>query len=156
MIEKDKTIVGDPPTTVSAKDIELNYYTASDVLLISNDAVKTMTIPIGWSKAKEILLKFSSVTPSTLRIKFDLRTTGVSAGNVSGRIYRNGAAVGTTQTTSSTSFTTYSEDISGWRGNDTLELWVERTDGSYPEVQNFRVYGTGTKEKQAEFINTIT
>jgi hypothetical protein len=52
-------------------------------------------------------------------------STAVGNGDGSSRIYRNGSAVGTVNTIASggTTWTEYSEDISGWAAGDLLQLY---------------------------------
>ena len=75
------------------------------------------------------------------RIKFDMRATSDSY-IVYGRIYRNGVALGTEQSTISTTYVTFSQDITQtWNPGDTLELWVKCTLAETPAyVQNFGIY----------------
>lgn len=80
-------------------------------------------------------------SPSTLRIKFDLSTEGATA---YGRIYKNGAPYGTQQSTSSTTYVTFSEDLQFAQGDlIQLYLWTS-TSYRYAYARNFRVYGTLT------------
>jgi len=82
---------------------------ASDVLRDSNDA--TETIPSGsYAKIKDLGPVPEGIIGGTLRIKFAMwETSGAYTAYV--RIYRNGVAVGTTRSTTSSVATTWSEDI---------------------------------------------
>jgi hypothetical protein len=74
------------------------------------------------------------------RFLFDLRTENAST-TAYGRIYRNGVALGTEQSTTSTVFVTKSQDITqNWAPGDTVELWVKTSNGlNYAHVNNFRI-----------------
>ncbi len=118
------------------------YYIASDSLLDSSDNEEFHSVGT-YTKEKELTIPddiFSN--DSTLRIKFDIKTTN-NAVPVYGRIYRNGVAVGTQRETYSTSYDPYSEDISGWSAGDLIQLYTYSGDAGVVDVyvQNFRVYG---------------
>jgi len=117
----------------------VHAYTASDNLLKSDDAevshststytkYKTITVPAGLSSSQS-------------RIKFDLRAGGAGF-NSAARIYKNGVAFGTEQSTASQTYVTKSEDLSGFVGGDTIELWLRCVYGAPEYARNFRVYGT--------------
>lgn len=117
----------------------LKKYTISDTLQLSHDVPVTHdTTTI--TKKKTITLDTIYPTPSTLRIKFDLKSS--QALNVMGRIYKNGAEFGTLRVNGTTSYVTYSEDLSFAEG-DTLELWLDiSTTPLVATAINLRVYGT--------------
>lgn len=117
-----------------------NKYAISDDLLHSHDAEYWGTAA-SYTKKKTITLDTLSLSPSTIRVKFDLKAESGTTGY--GRVYKNGVAIGTEQSTTSTSYVTFSEDLSFEMG-DTLELWVkDGTAGStFVGCVNFRVYGT--------------
>ena len=71
-----------------------------------------------------------------IRIKFDLLAT---SGTAHGKIYINGIAAGTDQTTTSSSYVTYSEDLSVNNG-DTIELWCYNSIPANSNIRNFRLY----------------
>ena len=78
---------------------------------------------------------------SVLSIMFTLKS---QAGFVTvyGRIYRNGVAVGTEQSTVNTNYVPYYETISGWSACDLVQLYTRTSNGSYSVyVDNFRVRG---------------
>ena len=139
----DTTISNDQITDerVFVKPIGI-YTTASDVLMNSDD-----TEELKYGQEYEVQKEFDPIllnlhsNDSEFRIKFDMKTSNV--GNlVYGRIYRNGVAVGTERSTSSTSYTTYSQDITGWSEGDFIQLYTYAGAlGIRPYVMNFRVYG---------------
>lgn len=104
---------------------------AGDVLQSSAD-VEDSTTATSYTKMKEIQLPRGG----TYRIKFDLKSTSASS---FGRIYRNGVAVGTEQSTASGTYTTYSEDISGWSAGDLCQLYI-KVSGATATWRNFRIY----------------
>lgn len=120
------------------------YYTlaVSNVLLTSSD-VPGWTGSSTYVKVKEVapIPAATSGSTNTLRIKFGL--SRVSIGSGFGRIYRNGVAVGTVQT-ATTSWVTHTEDISGWSAGDTLEVWAYGTSSTTVSVEELRIYGTHT------------
>lgn len=116
-------------------------YEISNDLLHSHD-VEGQTDSMGYVVVKTITLSSLFPDPSTLRIKFDIRTfTGT--GHSYGKIYKNGGPVGTERINTTTGFITYSEDLS-FNDGDTLELWVKRLGTGDVVYRNFRIYGKET------------
>ena len=72
-------------------------------------------------------------TNIAMRIRFDLNNEG------DGRVYKNGAAWGTSRFHSGGTWTTYSEDLSGAVVGDTIELWTNSGAGGI-DCRNFRIY----------------
>jgi len=107
---------------------------SSDVLKGSDDSV-SQTEPISYTEVKS----FISYVAGTMKIKFDLQSeTGSYA--AWGRIYKNGVAIGTERTTSSTSYVTYSETLNIGAG-DTVSLYVKTNNtASDVMVRNYRIY----------------
>ena len=133
----------------------LEKYVISDDLLHSHDA-EASTASASYVKLKTITLTGLYPTPSTLRIKFDMKGETVPGfEKVWGRIYKNGAGFGTEQESSSTTYATFSEDLSFAEG-DTLEIWGREAcigaDICY--IENFRVYGTDKLSLANAIINT--
>ena len=76
----------------------------------------------------------------TYRIRFSLKMP-ITDYTAYGRIYRNGAAVGTERSTTSTSYVVFSEDIGGWSVGDYIEIWGMATNadaGAY--VTSLQLY----------------
>lgn len=109
-------------------------YSAGDYLVYSNDT------EVGADPGAYALKKQCRIPkPGTLRIKFDLNTAG--AGNAAyGKIYRNGVAIGTERVDSDGTYTTYSEDITGWSRGDLVQLYGHGTTPSVAQLKNFRIY----------------
>lgn len=105
----------------------------SDALYHSNDPQKQSS-STPWVKHKEIVIAQSG----TIRVSFDLR--GQSE-KVYGRIYRNGSPIGT-QRSCTTSWATFSEDISGWSPGDLLQLYARSEYADWVVyTKNLRLYG---------------
>jgi hypothetical protein len=119
----------------------LSYgFVASETLQNSNDTERSTTsiIPV---KLKEC--KLNADLPAC-RIKFDIR-----AGTFGGRlyhhaqIYKNGIPIGTLQTADSDSYTTKTEDFTGFHKNDLIQIYGYLDfyyTGYQVFVQNFRFY----------------
>lgn len=127
----------------------LNKYVIGDNLILSHDAEATNDTTASYLKVKTITLDTLYKTPITIRIKFDLKSDAVATSGY-GKIYKNGAPVGTAQTRGATTYETFSEDLS-FASGDTLELWGHTFAGTV-YVQNFRVYGVVTQVPIAEAI----
>lgn len=91
-------------------------YLAGDNLIAGPSALVDITGQTNYIKFIEIVVPRSG----TLRIKFSLASTG--GANIRGKIYRNGSAVGTEQSTTTNSYD-ISEDIAGWAAGDLLQLY---------------------------------
>jgi len=98
-------------------------FSAGNYFVAGNFAEGTMqgTSP---AKVQEIYIP----RPGTLRIKFSIAKAGGTT--VFGQIYRNGSAVGTLQSTTTSTGTQYSEDISGWSVGDLCQLYVYNSNGA--------------------------
>lgn len=107
-------------------------YSAGDVLILSANTERTTTLTTP-------TLKKSIVTGlgGTLRIKYDFNGTTLGA---YANIYRNGVAVGTERTDSSGTYSTYTEDISGWLRGDEVQIYLWAVSGETASVRNFRIY----------------
>ena len=118
-------------TTADVVNAGLQAYTAGDYLLHSN-ADERQTGSATYVKLKEI----KALRAGTYRIKFDIRNNGYWA---YGRIYKNGVAVGTEQSTLSTTDVTFSEDISGFVSGDLIQIYCYSTAGGTTFVNDFRI-----------------
>jgi len=122
---------------------------AGNTLLSSNDTENISTSPT-YVKFNTIILGNFIQGTKTIRIKFDLKIS-TGSDTAYGQIYKNGVALGTQQTTSSTSYVTFSEDISGWAANNTIELWIHSGTGYTVSVRYLRMYG----EHVTGFVNEV-
>jgi len=110
---------------------------ASDTLQASSDTA------VGVSGPSYLLKKqINFYREGVVRVTFDLKSNGSSL--TYARIYKNDVAVGTERSTTSASYTTYSEDLSFTAG-DEIQIYM-KTDGggTITGVQNFRLYFTET------------
>jgi len=104
----------------------------------ANNAEKTAN-SLTYIKIKECVI--SGGVPDTLRIYYDMKSgTGGTLG--SSNIYRNGVAVGTQRDTTTATYASYTEDISGWSDGDLLQIYALTDLLGYPcYVRNLRVLG---------------
>jgi len=127
----------------------LREFQVSDNLKISADAERTEALPV-YAKVKEVSVRL----PGSVRIKFDLKSS-VSGASSKGIIYKNGVAFGTERTTTSTSYTTYSEDLT-FAAGDLIQLYIrdaENTEANVAYTKNFRIYYDEIA-RQSFIINT--
>lgn len=91
-------------------------------------------------KLKEIRINATG----SVRVKYDGKATLASQGI--GRTYVNGVAVGTSNTYGN-SYATYSDDLTGLKSGDLVQIYVQGNSGTtYGYVKNFRIYFTTTQE----------
>lgn len=109
----------------------------SDTLVHSNDAEKSHTGDV-YTKIKEI--KLNAELPA-IRVKFDLKSNNNSQYWAKGTIYKNGVAIGTERSILSLSYSTFSEDFTGFTKGDLLQVYARNTGAGYTAyVQNLRIY----------------
>jgi len=106
----------------------------SETLRHTNDPEKSTTSTYS-TRLKEI---FSAVT-GVWRVRFDLRSSS-SAYTAYGAIYRNGSPHGASRSTTSTTYVTFTEDLSFTTG-DRIQLYGAVSSGGTAYVRNFRLYG---------------
>jgi len=112
----------------NSKLVMLASQTAGDYMFVENAAERVIS-SAPYVKAKETKVSVSG----TFRIKFNIHGSG---GWVYGQIYRNGVAVGTEQSTISSTYVTYSEDIGGWTAGDLVQVYAKGD----VSIQNFNIY----------------
>ena len=111
--------------------------TTSIALLCHSAAERTNDSAV-YTKVKEVVVTGAG----SLYITF---ATHGSAGQWAyARIYKNGVAVGTEQSTTSGTYVVKSESIDGWANGDLLQVYVKNiVGGGYPAyVNNLKVYAT--------------
>jgi len=118
-------------------------FSAGNVLLLPAAATEEF---ISAASSPQLFKAYTVYRSGILTVKFDLKRESGTAG-VFGQIYVNGAAVGTLQTAPSTSYTTYSENITVVAG-DALQLYcyvgnISTTNGY---VRNFLLYNSIARE----------
>lgn len=109
---------------------------ASTRTTLYEDASATTTTSTGMVKLKE----FPVYRIGTATLSFGLRNT-VSASTVAAQIYKNGTAIGTLRTTSSTTVQTFVENIAISRG-DLVQIYGRRTISGSCEVSQVLYTGT--------------
>ena len=160
-INKD-AIPGDPPVAKARWDLdkllkgagpdadptEINVFPANAVvgdLPEATAATEKSTTSQTYLKLKEIAIGRAGA----YRIKFSLKAA--STGQAYGWLYRNGVAVGTEQTTASTTYVIFSEDVSGWAKGDLCQIYVKSgVTNVLAYVKNFLTYSGNP------IINTVT
>ena len=124
---------------VPAAGVSIIPTNASDTLRNSNDFQQTENSAT-YIKSKETRL--DDQPGKSIRIKFQLVRWGGAVDTVFGRIYRNGVALGTERSTTSTQ--TYSEDFdcSAWVATDLIQIYVKRptNPASLVASSNLRFY----------------
>ena len=109
-------------------------YTAGDIVAGYADTERTVE-NTNYTKVKEIICGRAG----NLRIAFDLKSSDANR-TAYGYIYRNGSPVGAEQTTTSTSYVTKSQDISGWQIGDLVQLYFKGGgSGGGTYVKNFHI-----------------
>jgi hypothetical protein len=105
---------------------------------ISNDTLVNTT---GTTYVKTATINLVATPDSSLKITFQMKAAGGSHANA--YVARNGVQVGTLRSTTSSSYQTYTETISGWNDGDLCQLYANNGDGNYDTAtQNFRILGT--------------
>ena len=107
---------------VGAVGSGMKSYTVGDYILHGNDPVSN-TVSSTYAKVKETKILRSG----NFRITFKM---WVDTDSGYGRIYKNGAAIGTERNTNSTSPVFYSEDINGLVEGDLIQIYAKRVGGA--------------------------
>jgi hypothetical protein len=135
---------------VISKYFIYKYNDVGNTTLVASDA------EVSYANATPALKKAITLGPyiqgtKTLRIRFDLRISSALS-TAYGQIYRNGSSVGTLQSTNSTSYVNFTEDIAGWAANDVIGLYINSDTGYFTAyADNFRLCGEHTT-----ILNEIT
>ncbi len=111
---------------------------ASGQLMQSNDTERVV-VATSYTKIKEILINTIGFT--TIRISFEMKTAVEGGYTHYGRIYLNGAAVGTERTQTSETYVTFTEDLNAatWAATNLIQIYVKAASGGV-RVQNLRLY----------------
>jgi hypothetical protein len=120
-----------------AGDTAMPFYAAchGDVVVASG----------GYVKCAEIKIKLAG----TYRVSFVIHSDEGSMSTAWGRIYKNGAAVGTQRSTASASWVQFTENIS-FIADDLCQLYCYAANVSYPgAASGFRVDGINAPQVQA-------
>lgn len=126
-------------SNANALHVHTAVFVVGDVLLNNADALQTKQNLGTLTKVKEV----SIGAAGTLRIKFDLKIAN-AGGLARGQIHKNGSPEGTLQTTNSTGYVTFSEDIAGLAANDLIQLFIDDNSTNFlASTINFRFYNEG-------------
>ena len=66
-------------------------------------------------------------------------------GSSESRIYKDGVAVGAEKTRNTTSYTTFSDTLSGWEAGDKIQLYQKTSSGHTCYVDDFQIFGAYVK-----------
>ncbi len=112
------------------------YKGTSTVVRNSHDA-EASNVTTSYVKVKTIVLTNGLI--GRVRFYFDIKYNGVS-GPVYGRIYRNGVALGTEISSTSSTYETRSDDITqAWKPGDLCQLYAKGAASAQVDVRNFRI-----------------
>jgi len=109
-------------------------YAVGNVLETSSSTVTEHWGTTSYTKIKTLYV----ARPGAVRIKFSMRSH--NGNTVYGRIYKNGVAIGTQRSTTSTSYQTYSEDFSGIAIGDLIQLYVKSSNSLPVYTNSFQLY----------------
>lgn len=112
----------------------------ADTYLLTSDTTEASTASGTYVKLMEINLGNYA---GKLRIKFDMKNSGLGT-DVYARVYRNGVAVGTEQSTGSGTYSTKSEDILDWNSNDLVQIYGKGAGSDSCFVDEFKIYADKT------------
>lgn len=130
----------DANTLLPESRISKTAFTSGIDIYHSHDAEVT-TGNDTYTKVKTITL--GHLPNSVLKIGFEIHSSYWGAVTYA-KIYRNGGAVGT-ERTAYDNYEEFTEIISGWSKDDTLELWIRSPLSGYTAyARNFRIYYTAT------------
>ncbi len=146
------TTLGYKTADASITNIAMKKITEiGDTLLHSNDTAAYIVVT-DYTKSREILIP----TYGYLRIKFDLiGDAGEPSAIAYGKLYRNGTAIGTEQSEATGAWVTFSEDISGFKPGDLLQLWTKKAGSGSCQYRNFRLYHEVNQSQTGEFVNIL-
>lgn len=129
--------------TTSGGKAQVNIgVTASDTAVITNATERSASDDTSYTKLKELTIT-NIPASNSVRIKFDGKHTGAGSGNM--KLYKNGVAVGTEQTTTGT-YQTFSEDFTDeFVNGDTIQVYYKvSAGGNNGFCRNLKICGTAT------------
>ena len=119
-------------------------YAAGNYMVCRATATQT-TDSTSYVKLKEIKIGGSG----TIRVIFNIRSSGTPHDTAYGKIYRNAGSVGTEQSNGDTSYETFTEDISGWVTGDLLQLYIKTGTSASPAYTSILGLGVATPDKES-------
>lgn len=125
------TVVVATPTSPTYCNVKNFTATIASVNVIAASQSSFNNVGSTYVLAKKIQLPSGGV----IQVLFDL---WCSSGAAYGRIYKNGVAVGTERTTTSTTPVSWTENIT-FAANDTIELWIKSSGTNSTYTQRFEL-----------------
>lgn len=126
-----------PPQGVGTFPSPYSY----DPTIVWSNPDERSTNSVTYVKLKETILTGFYHGMDTLRTYFELRTS-YPVYSAYGRVYRNDSAVGAERSTTSTTYVSFTQDISGWMPNDKYQIYVRQANDNYiAYVRNQRILG---------------
>lgn len=99
--------------------------------------LETTTQAIVYTKVKEVKLVKDI---ANAKVTFNLKTNN-ALGTAYAKIYKNGVAIGTERSTTSTAYVAFSEEFSGWVKDDLIQIYAYISNASYiAYVEEMRIY----------------
>lgn len=135
----------------------LRNYTLSDDVLDNNQPDNSATSGSSIKLKETRIDNGLGVNPKTIRIKYDFFASGgpgVPIPAASFDVRRNGVIVGLVQTAfDGDPYTTFSEDISGWKDGDLVQVYGSMISGTNMSVRNLTIAG---KIEINEYLGNFT
>ena len=113
--------------------------TPSDVLIIENIPCSHTVNTTGYVEVYSFRVK-TGVLSATCRCVFNLRTVA-AGGTAYGRVYLDYAAIGTEQSTTSTSSVNFSEDLDLVGAGHVVSLYLKTSSGHNAHTNSFKIKG---------------
>jgi hypothetical protein len=101
---------------------------ASDVVL-GEDATERSTLSTSLVKIVAIRVPVGVVPDTTARVVMRIKSTATAT--ATGRIYKNGVALGSVHSNNTTSYVTYTEDLVIGSAGDDIEIYLYSTSAAY-------------------------
>ena len=124
-------------------------YSPSDVVLVVNSGSGVGASDVYAPMPNTKLLLMARIGQNSLfRFKFKMRDNGAFGQTMYCKIYRNGVAIGTEQTTTSTVYVEKVEDIvaTGWLRGDVLQIYGHRSGlQNLPRATDMSLCGAGSE-----------
>jgi len=111
----------------------LRKVNAGTYIFAAADTEQGPTINGSYAVVKSIRIHADGI----YRVSFDIKM--YNTGTSYGKIYKNGVAYGTERSNATSTYVTFTEDLS-FSAGDTVELWRYNSGGGGTYVRNFRLY----------------
>lgn len=97
----------------------------------NSDDTEKSTVATSYTKLKEVRL---NAALAVVRVSWRLKESGGASVWGFGRVYKNGVAVGTEQTTQDGVYHTYTDDLTGLVANDLIQVYCYTNNAGYPAL----------------------